>query len=157
MKNRIKLMLFAGVLLAGCAPLQLYHKEGETVARMERDELACETTSLRQVPADIRTRYIPPTYHSYKTCNAFGHCYWNRRLVSPGRFEKYDANQGLRTRVTQQCMADKGYVQTKIKRCNTATTRATTIRATQVLPPVTAQSCAIKLKSGRWQIVTPGA
>lgn len=157
MRNRKKTIIAACVFAAGCAPLHLYYKEGETVARMERDEIACETTALRQVPADIRRRYIPPTYQNYKVCPSVGHCHWHRRLVSPGRWESYDANLSLRLRVTEQCMADKGYVRTKIKRCDTTTTRATTLRATRVLPPVSEASCAIRLKSGRWQIVTPGA
>ena len=54
-------------------------------------------------------------------------------------------------------MGDKGYVKASIKRCDAQTTRATPLRATQVLPPITANSCAIRLKSGRWQIVTPDA
>ncbi len=156
MRNRTKTIVAACILAAGCTPLHLYYKEGETVAQMDRDETVCETTALRQVPADIRRRYIPPTYQNYKVCHSVGHCRWHQRLISPGRYESYDANLSLRTRVTEQCMADKGYVRTKIKRCDTATTRATTLRATQVLPPVSAQSCAIRLKSGRWQIVTPG-
>ena len=128
---------------------------GPRVVRSSPD-LGRAAAPLRQVPADIRTRYIPPRYQNYKVCHSVGHCHWHQRLISPGRYESYDANVSLRTRVTEQCMADKGYVRTKIKRCDTATTRATTLRATQVLPPVTAQSCAIRLKSGRWQIVTPG-
>lgn len=157
MKNFAKISIFATVFLAACAPLELFYKEGETVSQMARDELACETTALRQVPADIRTRYIPPTYQPYKICNGYGHCYWHQRLLSPGRYETYDANAPLRTRATQQCMGEKGYVPTKIKRCDSATTRTTALRATQVLPPLSSNSCAIRLKSGRWQIVTPGA
>ena len=66
------------------------------VARMDRDETACEVTALRQVPPDLRSRYIPPTYSPYQICNALGHCSWHQRLVSPGRWERYDANEGLR-------------------------------------------------------------
>ena len=155
MKRCIEIALASGFLLSACAPLELYYKEGETVAQMERDELQCQTASLRQVPTDIRQRYIPPTYQSYKVCNALGHCHWHRRLLSPGRFESYDANVGLRTRVTQQCMADRGYIPTKIKRCDTSTKRETSPEITRVLPPVSDATCAIRLKSGRWQIVSP--
>ena len=157
MKYFTKVLITAAAVLSACAPLHIYYKQGQTVARMDRDETDCEITALRQVPPDIRTRYIPPTYTTYPVCIANGHCYWRKRLVSPGRYEKYDANISLRTKVTEQCMADKGYVKTSIKRCDAQTTRATPLRATQVLPPVTANSCAIRLKSGRWQIVTPGA
>lgn len=156
MKISLKFFVAAGLFLGACSPLELFYKEGETVAQMDRDELQCQTSALRQVPKDIRQRYIPPTYQSYQVCSGLGHCHWQQRLISPGRFESYDANSGLRRKVTDQCMADLGYVRTKIQRCDTSTTRATPLRATQVLPPVTAKSCAIKLKSGRWQIVTPG-
>ncbi|MEO3417344.1 hypothetical protein AAFO92_22025 [Roseovarius sp. CAU 1744] len=155
MKYSTKTAIAACLFTVACAPLQLYYKEGETVARMDRDETRCEVTALRQVPTDIRTRYIPPQYQHYKVCHGTGYCSWHRRLISPGRHESYDANLPLRARVTEQCMADKGYVRTKIKRCDAATTEATTLRATQVLPPVSEKSCAIRLKSGRWQIVTP--
>lgn len=155
MKNRLKIALAATVLLAACAPLQIYYKEGETVARMDRDQTRCETGALRQVPSDIRSRYIPPTYAPYQVCNAHGYCYWHQRLVSPGRYEKYDANEALRGKVSAQCMADQGYALARIKRCDTTTTRQTQIHATRVLPPLSDNSCAIRLKSGRWQIVTP--
>ncbi len=155
MKYSTKTAVSACLLAAACAPLQLYYKEGETVARMDRDETGCEVTALRQVPADIRTRYIPPQYQHYKVCHGAGYCHWQRRMISPGRYESYDANLPLRTSVTEQCMADKGYVRTSIKRCDAATIEATALHATTVLPPISENSCAIRLKSGRWQIVTP--
>ncbi|WP_299842811.1 hypothetical protein [uncultured Roseovarius sp.] len=157
MKHLGKITLAASFFLTSCAPLQIFYKEGETVARMERDQTTCEVSALRQVPTDIRSRYIPPVYEPYQYCHGYGHCYWRHQLISPGRYERYDANEGLRSKVSDQCMADQGYARAKIKRCDTATTRATRLRATQVLPPLTAQSCAIRLKSGRWKIVTPGA
>ena len=156
MKHSLKIALTAGFLLASCAPLQIYYKEGETVARMDRDQTTCEVSALRQVPADIRSRYIPPVYDRYRICHANGYCRWHSRLISPGRFESYDANAPLRGKVADQCMADQGYVKARIKRCDASTTRATPMRATQILPPLTAKSCAIRFRSGRWQIVTPG-
>ena len=155
MKHRTKFALLAAFLIPSCAPLQIYYKEGETVARMDRDQSACEIQALSQVPTDLRTRYVPPTYAPYQVCSGTGHCYWHQRIISPGRYEKYDANLGLREKVTSQCMADKGYALTNIKQCDTATTRATRLQATQVLPPISENSCAVRLKSGRWQIINP--
>ena len=155
MKYNAKICLLAAVFAASCTPLKIYYQEGETVARLDRDELACETAALRQVPADIRTRYIPPTYAPYQVCSPAGYCRTYDRIISPGRYERYDANRGLRARVTEQCMADKGYIRASIKRCDPETTRTTELSVTQVMPPLSAQSCAIRFKTGRWQIVTP--
>lgn len=157
MINRVKIIFAASVFLSSCAPLQIYYKQGESVARMERDQTTCEVSAAKQVPPDIRRRYIPPTYSHHKYCSGYGHCYWRKRLISPGRYEEYDASRSLRTKVTHQCMAGKGYAFTNIKRCDSATVQASVLRATQVLPPLTEESCAVRLKSGRWKIVTPGA
>ncbi len=155
MKRRLTFALAAGLVLTGCAPLQIYYKEGETVARMDRDRTGCEVRALRQVPPDIRSRYIPPIYTPYQVCTGHGICYWRHRLTAPGRYEEYDASLPLRTKVTRQCMADQGYALAKFKPCDGDTVRATRKHATRVLPPITDASCAIRLKSGRWQIVTP--
>ena len=148
-----KTALVAFTLLTACAPLQIFYKEGETVAKLSDDLTRCEVSALTQVPPDIRTRYIPPQYAPYQICNGTS-CTWHQRLISPGRFEQYDAHISLRNSVSDQCMVNRGYVKTKIKLCDTETIRATPIRATQVLPPITAKSCAIRIKSNRWQIVS---
>ena len=143
------------LLLSGCAPLSLYYKEGESVARMEQTQTACAVAARKDVPPDIRTRYIPPTYMPYQSCTANGQCHTHYRILTPGRVEQYDAAEALRGKVEGQCMAARGYARVSVPQCDAETTRATVLRATQTLPPLTRDSCAIRLKSGRWQIVTP--
>ncbi len=155
MKITSILMLCAGLVLAGCAPLKVYYKEGESVARMDHDESDCQVAALARVPPNTQRRYIPPTYTTDKHCNYLGHCHYYRRILSPGRYETYDANQPLRDKVTDQCMADRGYVLTSVKLCDGETTRTASHRPTRVMPPLTSGSCAIRFRSGRWRIVTP--
>ncbi|QYX55492.1 hypothetical protein K1T73_10275 [Roseovarius sp. SCSIO 43702] len=150
------LFLLALVLgLGSCAPLTVWHKPGGAVAEMERALTACEVTALRQVPRDIRRRYTPPTRAPYTACDGTGHCWTTWRVVSPGRWESWDANEGLRSRVARQCMMDKGYRRVEVPACDPEITRATDLAVTRVMPPLTSQSCAIRFKTGRWQIVTP--
>jgi len=152
--SRLTLTVAAAILVA-CAPLKVYYKEGEQVARMDSDLIDCKVSALSKVPKDIRTRYIPPTYSPYQYCNAYGNCYWRQRITSPGRYVNYDANKGLRDTVTNQCMAKRGYALVDIPACDPSITQSVPLHATRVMPPLGPKSCAIRLKSGRWQIVTP--
>ncbi|SLN12714.1 hypothetical protein PEL8287_00440 [Roseovarius litorisediminis] len=152
--RRLALMATTALIVA-CAPLKIYYKEGVQVARMETDQTDCEISALEKVPKDIRTRYIPPTYTPYQYCDRYGRCYWRQRLVSPGRHVSYDSNGPLRDKVTAQCMAQKGYQLVELPACGSAVTQSVPVHATQVLPRLGPKSCAIRLKSGRWQIVTP--
>ncbi len=156
MRYMTKFSSAALIAMTACAPLQTFYKEGETVARLDRTLTTCKVNALAQVPTDIRRRYVPPTYAPYRICRGHGHCYWHHRILSPGRYEEYDANLSLRRTVTGQCMADKGFMRASIPPCDAEVTRNTDLKATQVMPPLTAKSCAIRLKSGRYQIVTPG-
>lgn len=148
-------MLFGLPFLAACFPLSLYYQEGTPVARIDADQTNCEIDALQKVPVDLRRRFISPIY-DYKTiCNAAGACSTYRVLISPGRWESYDANEALRAKVARQCMHAKGYERVQLPACSPAVIEATTITATRVQPPITNKSCAIRLKSGRYQIVTP--
>ena len=153
-----RVLFFCGLAatLSGCLPLSVYYREGAEVGGIARDRTACDVAALREVPVRKLTRYIPPTYSYRKSCNATGACTTILILVSPGRWESYDANEGLRARVAVQCMADKGYAKVKLKPCPSDVVADTTITATRVQPPLTSQSCAIKIRAGKYQIVTPG-
>lgn len=142
-------------LVAACAPLDTFYKAGVPVETQARDTTACRVEALRQVPPDVRTRHIPAVYSTRQVCDANGNCWLNRILISPASFEQYDANLGLRETVTRQCMARQGYEKRSIPRCDAATTRATPPAPTRVLPPLSSESCSIRLPSGDWQIVTP--
>ncbi|QFT93033.1 hypothetical protein FIU86_09265 [Roseovarius sp. THAF9] len=150
--------LFACVapLLAGCLPTTVYYKEGAPVSGVARDRTQCNVAALREVPVRTLTRYIPPTYSYRPVCNAAGACKTVRVLLSPGRWERYDANEGLRARVARQCMADQGYQKVSLKPCPPEVVEATVITATRVQPPLTENSCAIRIRGGKYQIVNPG-
>jgi hypothetical protein len=144
-------------LLAACAPLTVYYKQGASVAAMERSLNDCQIEALRKVPPRILTRYIPPVTAPFTHCDAKGRCYTVQRIISPGRHERYDANESLRARTARICMAGAGYEKVSLKRCDRSLIDAARpLSATRTFPPLTEASCAIRLKSGRWKIVTPG-
>ncbi|MEO1137884.1 MAG: hypothetical protein AAFW87_00370 [Pseudomonadota bacterium] len=151
------MIIFGGLslLLSGCLPLSVYYREGAQVSRIDSDRSTCALFALRQVPVRKLTRYIPPTYSYKQSCNASGACTTIPVLISPGRWETYDANEGLRAKVAEQCMVEQGYQKVRIKPCPPAVIENTTIRATQVQPPLTTASCAIRIKGDKYQIVTP--
>ncbi|WP_420555878.1 hypothetical protein [Roseovarius sp.] len=155
--KRFRVALFACValLLAGCLPTTVYYKEGAPVSGVARDHTQCDVDALRQVPVRTLTRYIPPTYSYRQVCNGAGACRTVRVILSPGRWERYDANEGLRARVARQCMADQGYEKVSLKPCPPEVVEATVITATRVQPPLTEKSCAIRIKGGKYQIVNP--
>jgi len=154
---RFYIMGLAAILLSGCLPLSVYYREGAEVSRIERDQTACDVQALSEVPKRILTRYIPPTYSYRQSCNAAGACKTVRILLSPGRYEQYDANEGLRARAAAQCMADKGYQKVSVKPCPGDVIEETVITSTRVQPRLTKDSCAIRIRGGKYQIVTPEA
>ncbi len=97
-------------LLAGCAPLSIYHKEGTSVSRMQSDLLSCEVAAAQDVPIATELRREPPYYvPGDRVCYSNGKCYLRGGYYIPGRVYTVDANRGLRSRVQAQCMADQGY------------------------------------------------
>lgn len=142
-------------VLSGCLPLSVYYKEGAQVSRIDSDQVQCDVFALKQVPQDIRRRYIPPVYQTRKHCNSLGHCSVRRILLAPGKWERFDANIGLREKVSAQYMIARGYDRVQLRACSPAVIEATPITATQVQPPLTSQSCAIRIKGDKYQIVTP--
>jgi len=144
------------LLLASCTALNLQYKEGESVARMSTDLTACESTALEQYPEKIRTRYLPPVYLPYGYCGRYGPCYYPHYPVFLSRSEQYDANESNRNAATRQCMADQGYSAVKIPACEASVADTLPPQPTEIMPPLTENSCSIRLKSGGWQIVNPG-
>lgn len=154
MRHSAILIVFSG-LLAGCAPLNLYYREGVPVQRLNSDLGSCTQKALRDVPVDQDTRYIPGQEIPQTLCNASGFCQTVWVQVSPDRIETYDANEGRREQYETACMAQAGYQPVSLPPCNDAVVRATRLSATKVLPPLASNSCAIRLKTGKYQIVTP--
>jgi len=76
--------------------------------------------------------------------------------MSLARTESYDANEGLRARVTEQCMAQAGYRPVSLPQCDPDRVRAAQIAADAPQPRLDATSCTLRLPTGEWRIVTPG-
>lgn len=145
----------AGMFLWSCNSPPIYYREGADVSRVDADFAACQVSALQQVPVDQRRRYIPPEY-TYRTyCHAPGHCTTRRVLVRPGYFETYDANEGLRGDVANACMTGQGFDRVTLPLCSPAVIERTTITRTRVQPPITDESCIIRIRSGGYQIVNP--
>lgn len=142
-------------LLAGCAPLSLYYKQGAPVQRLNAELGACTQEGLREIPVDTDTRFIPGQQTPQTFCDAAGQCQTIWVKITPDRVETYDANEGLREDYVQACMARRGYAPVRLPACSDAVVRATPLAPTRVLPPLSAESCAIRLKTGQYQIVTP--
>lgn len=137
-------------LLAGCVPVEVYHKSGASLARLQSDETACQVSALKQVPVNRMTRISPIRTLPQQICDRPGRC----RVVYVefgGELETYDANAPLRKKVEAQCMADKGYAQVELPIC--------TDNVPQTLPgkvpPLSGASCAVRTKTG-YRVATPG-
>ncbi|SEM15966.1 hypothetical protein SAMN05443999_11438 [Roseovarius azorensis] len=141
--------------LTACAPPALYYKPGASPAQVESNLTNCAVAALDRVPRDIRTRFIPAQYSTRTYCNSYGRCYPRTYLVQPARTESYDANAALRGRVTEQCMAEAGYRPVSLPQCDPAEVRLSALPADPAQPPLGPGSCALRLASGKWRIVTP--
>ncbi|MDQ2088566.1 hypothetical protein [Marimonas arenosa] len=152
----MKFRAFAAMfLLVGCMPLGLYYKPGTTVARADRDLLNCRVMGETDVPPRMITRVIPgPLLPPRRICDAAGNCqlFPGRRL--PPEIVTEDANDGLRDQVVAQCMGDRSYEYVRLPRCPAEIARTVPLRATTVMPRLTESACVIRLKGGKWQIVT---
>lgn len=154
MRTYVLPLVFMG-FAAGCTPLSLFYKEGAPVQRLNTDLAECKLQGLRNVPVDQDTRFIPGTETPKTICDANGLCQTVWVQITPDKIETYDANEGLREDYVEACMGKQGYQPVSLPACNDAVVRATRLSATKVLPPLSSNSCAIRLKTGQYQIVTP--
>lgn len=156
MRLGVSLPIFAALAaLAACAPPPLWHKAGVAPARLHSELTACRVDALTQVPERIRRHYRPAEYITRPVCTATGHCYVQRILVRPAEYERYDANAGLREDVAQACMAEKGYIQVRLPACQSPQGQTITVNTAAPLPALSDTSCALRVTSGDWRIVTP--
>ena len=157
MKHKILWSAVGLFALAACAPLNTYYKPGVSVQALDRQTLACQTQALREVPSSTQVRRTPPRFiPSRQRCDASGACVVIPARHIPGDLVSYDPNDGLRKRVEQQCMADKGFAPVSIPPCPDGIARATPARATTTLPKLNENSCVIRNSNGSFQIVTRG-
>ena len=153
-------LLAALALLTACTPLTIYHRAGATMARMEKDLLACRVDALDKAPVTSQVRQGPPRYiPGYRHCNRAGHCYRRGGYYVPGEIYTVDVNARLRSQIETQCMAGKGYRRVTLPNCpagtSSANAAASSIATGAVLPPLTENSCGLRGQGGEWQIITP--
>lgn len=157
MLRHLFLALTGVIALTACAPLETYYRAGASVTDLNRDTLACEVKALKDVPQTFLLRRGPPIFvPGKKICNAEGKCKRRPGYYAPGAVERYDPNAGLRQRVEQQCMAEKGYAPVSIPPCPDAVAKAAGPRATTRLPQLSDASCVIRNSDGTFQIVDRG-
>ncbi len=153
MRKQVLSAIVLGLVLCSCSgPLDTYYRAGGEVSRLETDLLNCEVAALEEVPVAFAIRQWPRTYVGSNYC-ASGYCLggsWGGEIYS------VDVNKGLRTRVTNQCMADKGYAPISIPRCPESVAVNAPAGETTVLPTLTPTSCAIRNQDGSFQIVSAG-
>lgn len=153
----IRSALFAAplLLLSACtAPLEIYYKPGASVSRMLTDTNTCDVSALQDAPVANQVRQYPGYYvPGYRSCNKAGRCTVYSGYWAPGRIYTVDVNAQLRQRLTDQCMAAKGYQRTEIPACPQSVADRAAPAATRTLPSLSTESCAIRYESGAWQIV----
>ena len=148
-------LVLAALVLTACAPPQLFYQEGVTVSRLDADLVQCRVDAARNVPVRLQRRYIPPVYDHRPICHGTGSCTYIRVLISPGRYQEYDANEGLRSSVTDQCMIGKSYEKVSLPACTGGIAPNASLPSSRTLPPISSTTCAVRTKTGRWQIITP--
>ncbi len=157
MQRKTTLLVIALATVAGCAPLNTYYRAGVSIERLNRDTTTCEVKALRDVPASVQVRRIPPEFvPAYKSCDSAGNCTIVPGYVIPGETITFDPNDGLRKRVEGQCMADKGYAPVTIPPCPDHVANAAPVGKTRTLPKLTPKSCVIRNRDGSFQIVSRG-
>ena len=158
MRTRVLLVLGSILLAVACSPLSVYYKQGGSVERLKRDQLMCETRALNEAPVSTVVRQGPPRYYpGGRYCNGSGNCYRRGGFWVPGEVYSTDVNRSLRSRIEAQCMADRGYQPIEIQRCSQGTASASTDTSrSDVLPPLTENSCAIRYDDGSIEIISAG-
>ncbi|MFK7870418.1 MAG: hypothetical protein AB8B58_14415 [Roseobacter sp.] len=149
-------LCLTGLLLfmIACSPVRLYHKAGVPVAQMERAELACRIDAVESAPVANQIRQGPARYvPARRYCNSAGACQIRGGYFVEGEIYSVDVNAGLRREIERQCMADQGFTYIELPQCSSGVSSAVPAAATEVLPPVSAQSCVIRNADGTYQIV----
>lgn len=141
--------LLAFALLAGCFPVDVYHKNGASLARLQSDETACKVKALKEVPVNKLTRVTPVHVIPHQTCDSEGNCETTYTTFG-GHVVVYDANKDLRARYVAQCMVDKGYAQVELPICQGPAPETLPGK----VPALTEDSCAVRTKTG-YRAVTP--
>ena len=158
MRNYIALLLVS-LLVAACAPVSLYYKEGGLVSRQKTDLLSCQVDSLSKAPVANQIRQFPPYYvPGRRYCRSDGDCYTRGGFFAPGEIYSVDVNARLRNDLEAQCMASNGYTSVALPRCTSGSFETTTLDTSTTgprLPALSESSCVARDTNGNWQIINP--
>lgn len=145
----LSLGLFA--LLGACAPLSIYYKPGVEITRLETDTTQCQVQAVQEVPPNNQIRQSPPVFvPGRRYCNSGG-CFYGDPFWAEGQVYTVDTNAPLRGKVTDQCMAAKGYAPVRVPLCPLGAVPPP--GQTTRLPQLGPNSCAIRYSGGGFQIV----
>jgi hypothetical protein len=115
------------------------------------DELECRVQAAKTVPNNTQigqnpTYAVPSTTNCYNLGTVIS-CSQSGGQVYGGDTYSYDANAGLRSEVTNQCMAKKGYTYIALRSC-TSTDMRGGIPSYTTVPRLNANACAYKFQNG---------
>jgi hypothetical protein len=146
-------LLILPLVATSCVPLSTYYRAGVSPARLQSDTTNCDVRALRDAPVVLKTQVSPPVWvPPRQTCSAANVCTTSPGYYQPGNVYQVDVNKSLRSRVTSQCMAAKGYTPAQIQPCkNGSATVPATGAAT--LPPLTDRSCFLRNSDGTLRIL----
>ena len=154
----LAVLVGAGILVAACGPVDVYHRAGAPAPLQEADLVQCETVGVNEVPTNTQVRTTPivvtPTRTTCVEKNGKQECTTTGGDVTGGETESFDANEGLRERVVNQCMISKGYRKYTLDECTSRQLKGKTL-SLNALSPVTQNTCVTKASGGGWIFVNP--
>ena len=135
--------------LSACVPSTTsgYWQEGATEGRTNQAITQCQVESLRAVPPSVAIgttpRYTTPTQTScYNTGYNRVQCSSTGGQTYGGNTYSYDPNDGLRSRVEAQCMANRGFSVVSLPTCTSEQRRSKAFGPfPSKLPPVSSVAC----------------
>lgn len=124
------------------------------MSRMFSDLTDCQVKALDGAPVATVLRQGPPRYiPGYNYCYHGGGCYWRGGYFVPGRVYSVDVNAPLRLQLETTCMGEQGYQRVELKNCPIGVRPQGGMQQTQVLPPLSEDSCAVRGDNNTWQII----
>lgn len=151
--HRLHLFCVGLLALASCGPLPVYYRSGADQTRINSDTLICEVKSLKEAPVANQIRQRPPIFYPpVQQCHG-GNCWTRPGYWVDGGTYTVDVNAGLRARLEQSCMTQKGYQRFELPRCS-----ADQVAALSGKPGsggLSEASCALRQKNGSTIILPP--
>lgn len=134
-------------LLAGCSStVDVIHKTGSTTAQRQTAADQCKIASFREIPVQMTVesfggmydpgQYVCRDYRDRRRCGYVG------GIDIPPSVRTYDANQDLRSRYVQRCLASKGYNILTVPRCTSSADKAAFQASQDKQPPSSKLICA---------------